>query len=258
MKLLFIHADYMEYEAREPTKFAESILDEVKKGRMEEVLVAFTAIEKQDEKYALGSAEAAAKEIADVARKVQTNNIMLYAYAHLSSSLPNPDKALEIFREIEIKLKEYELNVHRSPFGWYKSFNIACKGHPLSELSRSIEVEEKAVTREEVVEKIESEYYVLTPEGEEHKFDPDEVEKLEVLEKYPTLKKFILAEEVKGQPKDEPPSIKAMRRLELVDYEEATDSGHFKFFPKGALIFNLLREWATYVATEKIGAIQIE
>ncbi len=66
MKLLFIHADYMEYEAREPTKFAESILDEVKKGRMEEVLVAFTAIEKQDEKNPLGSAEAASEEIADV------------------------------------------------------------------------------------------------------------------------------------------------------------------------------------------------
>jgi threonyl-tRNA synthetase len=258
MKLLFIHADYMEYEAREPTKFAESILDEVKKGRMEEVLVAFTAVEKQDEKDAIGSAEAAANEIAEVARKVRTNNIMLYAYAHLSPSLAKPDKALEIFREVEMKLKEHEFNVHRSPFGWYKSFNIACKGHPLSELSRSVELEEKAVTREEVVEKIESDYYILTPEGEEYKFEPDEVENLEVLDNYPALQKFIMAEEVKGQPKGEPPSIREMKRLELIDYEEASDSGHFKFFPKGALIFDLLREWATYVATEKIGAIQIE
>jgi threonyl-tRNA synthetase len=258
MKLLFIHADYMEYEARQPTKFAESILDEVKKGRMEEVLVAFTAIEKQDEKDPLGSAEAAANEISEVAKKVKTDNVMLYAYAHLSPSLANPDKALEIFKDIEIKLKEQELNVHRSPFGWYKSFNISCKGHPLSELSRSVELEEKAVTREEVVEKIESEYYVLTPEGEEFKFHPEDVESLEVLDRYPTLKAFVMAEEVKGQPKGEPPSIKEMKRLELIDHEDASDSGHFKFFPKGALIFDLLREWATYVATEKIGAIQIE
>ncbi len=258
MKLLFIHADYMEYEAREPTKYAEDILDDAKKGRMEELLVAFTAVEKQDEKDVESSVNAAVKEIADVAKKVQTDNIMLYAYAHLSPSLANPDKALDILKEIETQLKGEGFGVHRSPFGWYKSFKIACKGHPLSELSRSVEVEEKAVTREEVVEELESEYFVLTPEGKEYKFDPEEIEKLEVLDKYPTLKKFIMAEEVKGQPKGEPPSIKAMQRLELVDYEESTDSGHFKLYPKGDLIFELLADWATYVATEKIGAIKID
>jgi len=49
-----------------------------------------------------------------------------------------------------------------------------------------------------------------------------------------------------------------MQRLELIDYEEATDSGHFKLYPKGDLIFELLADWATYVATEKIGAIKID
>ena len=258
MKLLFIHADYMQYEAREPTKYAEGILDEAKKGRMDEVLVAFTAVEKQDEKNVEGSVEAAVREIVEVTQKVQTHNVMLYAYAHLSPSLANPEKALEILKEIEIKLKDEGLRVHRSPFGWYKSFKIACKGHPLSELSRSVELEEVAVTREEIVEQIESEYFVLTPEGEEYKFDPENFDELEVLEKYPTLKAFIMAEEVKGQPKGEPPSIKAMQRLEMVDYEEASDSGHFKLYPKGDLFFELLADWTTYVATEKIGAIKID
>jgi threonyl-tRNA synthetase len=258
MKLLFIHADYMEYEAKEPTKYAEDVPEEARKGRMEEVLVAFTAVEKQDEKDVVGSAERAAKEIVDVASKVQTSNVMLYAYAHLSSSLAKADKAVDILKRIENNLKEEDLNVHRSPFGWYKAFNISCKGHPLSELSRSVEIEERAVTREEVVEKIESEYFVLTPEGEEYKFDPEEIDKLTVLDKYPSLKAFILSEEVKGQPKGEPPSIKEMQRLELIDYEEATDSGHFKLYPKGDLIFELLRQWAAYVATEKIGAIKID
>ncbi len=77
MKLLLIHADYMEYEAKEPTKYAEDIPEEAKQGRMEETLVAFAAVEKQDEKDVIGSAERAAREIVDVARKVQTSNIML-------------------------------------------------------------------------------------------------------------------------------------------------------------------------------------
>ncbi len=42
------------------------------------------------------------------------------------------------------------LNVKRVPFGWYKAFEISCKGHPLSELSRTITAEEED---EEEVEK---------------------------------------------------------------------------------------------------------
>jgi len=37
------------------------------------------------------------------------------------------------------------VKVHRAPFGWYKSFKISCKGHPLSELSREMRLEAKKV-----------------------------------------------------------------------------------------------------------------
>src|SRR3990172_6317411 len=49
-----------------------------------------------------------------------------------------------------------------------------------------------------------------------------------------------------------------MQALELVDYEPAADSGHFRLYPKGALIFELLRLWATDIAREKLGCVQIE
>jgi threonyl-tRNA synthetase len=39
---------------------------------------------------------------------------------------------------IEEALKKEGFSVKRSPFGWYKGFDIKCKGHPLSELSRDI------------------------------------------------------------------------------------------------------------------------
>ncbi|MDF2956374.1 MAG: hypothetical protein OD815_001990, partial [Candidatus Alkanophagales archaeon MCA70_species_2] len=38
MQLLLIHADFMEYEAKERTKVAEDIEDERKRRRVEEVL----------------------------------------------------------------------------------------------------------------------------------------------------------------------------------------------------------------------------
>ena len=39
-------------------------------------------------------------------------------------------------KDAEELLKD-KYKVSRAPFGWYKWFNVACKGHPLSELSRS-------------------------------------------------------------------------------------------------------------------------
>ena len=50
MKALYIHADFMEYEVKKPTPVAEDITDAEKKGRYDEVLVAFISVEKQDEK----------------------------------------------------------------------------------------------------------------------------------------------------------------------------------------------------------------
>ena len=58
------------------------------------------------------------------------------------------------------------LNVKRVPFGWYKSFEVSCKGHPLSELSRTITAEKKTKDVSEVAseksESEKSEFYILT------------------------------------------------------------------------------------------------
>ena len=49
MQLLLIHSDFIEFEAKRPTKMAEEIDDQAKKGRLEEALCAFIAVEKFDE-----------------------------------------------------------------------------------------------------------------------------------------------------------------------------------------------------------------
>jgi threonyl-tRNA synthetase len=40
--------------------------------------------------------------------------------------------------QAEQELKKKKIDVYRAPFGFYKEFELKCKGHPLSELSRSI------------------------------------------------------------------------------------------------------------------------
>jgi len=257
MRVLLIHADKFEYEVKEPTKMAEPIPSEhPKKHSFKEALVAFSTIEASDEDVA-AIAEVASADFADVLAKVKAERLVLYPYAHLSSNLASPKLAVDVLKATEAALKARGVEVHRSPFGWYKGFEIRCKGHPLSELSREFTAEKK-VTREEVVEKIAKTFYILTPEGEEFPVDLENIDSLKILDKHPSLKKFILSEEIGRTKGEEPPSIRAMQKLELVDYEEASDRGHFRMFPKGHLVFSLLEAWAQEIALDRIGAIQID
>ena len=141
MQLLFIHTDYIEYETKKKTRVAEEIIEDTrKKERIEEALVAFIAVESEDEKkenlrFVI---ENAAEEARSIFRTVNAERIVLYPYAHLSSELASPAKSIEILRGLEEELRSSGIEVTRAPFGWYKSFTIRCKGHPLSELSRKI------------------------------------------------------------------------------------------------------------------------
>ncbi|HDI23738.1 MAG TPA: threonine--tRNA ligase, partial [Thermoplasmatales archaeon] len=101
MKLLLIHSDFIEYEVKSKAiKNPEEINEEKKKGRLDEALVAFIAVEKKDEKDPEGAAESSCKEIEKVANELKVKNIMLYPYAHLSPDLARPKIAMEILRSI--------------------------------------------------------------------------------------------------------------------------------------------------------------
>jgi threonyl-tRNA synthetase len=257
MRALLIHADRFEYESKSPTKMAEELPeDHAKKQTFQEALVVFSTVEPSDEDVAV-IAENVASDVVDVCGKVEAERIVLYPYAHLSPRLAAPGLAVDVLKAIEEAIRSKGAEVHRAPFGWYKAFEIRCKGHPLSELSREY-TSEKKVTRVEVVEKISSSHLILMPDGREIPVDMENVESLSVLDDGHPLKKFILSEEMGMSKGVEPPSIKAMQRLELFDYEEASDRGHFRLYPKGHLIFKLLERWAEQIAVERIGAMQID
>jgi threonyl-tRNA synthetase len=115
----------------------------------------------------------------------------------------------------------------------------------------------KSINREQVVENINSKFIILDLDGSEHELS-DDIANIEILEREPALKCLVSAELLKGEPGNEPRSIKAMRDLELVDYEPASDKGHFRFYPKGALVFNLLHAWAEEIALNRLQAFAIE
>ncbi len=267
MKTLFIHADFIEYEARKKTKLAEEITDSQKKNRVEEVLVTFISFEKRDEEKEEAAAKALVANIEEIADKVGAERIVLYPYAHLSSSLAKASSSIKILHLAEDILKEVSHEVHASPFGWYNSFNISCKGHPLSELSREITADDEAAEDSDLSdavkaeEKMKSQWFVLDLDGNEHvlELDPkkNKVKGFDFQDNV-NLKKFCQYEMAKSRiSKQEPPHIELMRRLELVDYEPGSDPGNFRYYPKGKLIKNLLERYVND-EVKRTGGMEIE
>ncbi|WP_455392533.1 threonine--tRNA ligase [[Eubacterium] cellulosolvens] len=274
MKLLFIHSDYIEYECTKEAlrDGAEEISEERKTGKLEEALTVFTSVEKYDEDVQDAVVAEAVKQIRDIAEQVKTNRVMIYPYAHLSSELASPKRAREISIALGEAVEKTGLEVKRSPFGWYKAFKISCKGHPLSELAREIRVGtgesaeisgevEKEIVSEAVKaeEELVSEWYILDVAGTLHglKIQDNHVEGYDFGENE-NLKKFCEYEMAKSRTTGKhPPHIDIMRRLELVDYEPASDPGNFRYYPKGKLIKSLLETYITKKVKE-YGGMEIE
>lgn len=247
MRILLIHSDYLNYNVKNKTPVAEEIEDAKKQGAFDESLVVFTAVEKDDENNPQGIVKNLVKEVIKTNDQVKAENIVLYPYAHLSSSLSSPKVAVQVLKDAEEALIGEGLNVKRVPFGWYKAFEISCKGHPLSELSRTITAEEED---EEEVEKKPSSWSILDGDKlidiDDFKFENDQLEKL-------------VSYELGTGASDagEPPHVKLMREKELCDYESASDVGNLKWFPKGRLVRDLLADYVYNLVVDQ-GAMPIE
>lgn len=252
-----MHSDFIEYE---PKKKAIASAEAITKShvRIEDCLVAFCSSEEGDDASVI---QPSIDAIKDVAQQVQSNRIVVYPFVHLSSKPGPPSQALTIVKGIEEGLKnDYE--TYRAPFGWYKEFTVKCKGHPLSELSREIRVGAAKKDESEALKKqteLKSEFLIIEPSGAEHKIQLQDGNIVGFdFSKYPKLEKLVRYEMAKSRVVDkEPPHIKLMKKLELVNYEEASDPGNFRYMPKGRLVKSLIEEFVTR-ETIKYGAMEVE
>lgn len=126
----------MWYHATQKTKMAE--IPAAREDAMDDCVVLFCCVEKLDEKNPEHVIESARKNILSRLAKLKVNQVMIYPYAHLTSTLGSPDVALAILKGLEDSLRAGSVEVKRAPFGWYKEFEIHGKGHPLADLSMTI------------------------------------------------------------------------------------------------------------------------
>ena len=132
-----MHCDYFAQRPRSKAVKSAPDLEESERagGRTENVFVVFTCVEEGDDSSV---AKKAAAEIEKNFREVKASTVVVHPYAHLSPCLAKPDAAMRILNELWAEVKKFAPDAKKSPFGWYKEFELKCKGHPLSELSKTI------------------------------------------------------------------------------------------------------------------------
>jgi len=200
--------------------------------------VVFCTVEKGDEESPDNTATNAVESIEEVLGWLKTRRVMIYPYAHLSTNLASRDPAISILKDLETKLAEKGYEVSRGPFGWYKSFTITAKGHPLSELSRTVTGKQKA----RVAAPIQSEYKILDESGKLH--SPEEFQYAASQSEFKSLvEKEALK---KGLTGGEPHFIEYARRFGI-EWEPFADVGHMRFGPEADMMIQLLSDYANQV-----------
>ena len=261
MRLLQLHSDFIEYEPIEKEiKDAEDIASK-SRVRIEDLVVAFVAVENGDDESV---ARTAVEEIKKYLDMVKSSRLLMYPYAHLSSNLAPPSVAVGIIIQVESFAKGSINQVYRAPFGWTKSFNIKVKGHPLAENAKEITKQaehepaghlhsEKESTALKAEEKLQSFWYILQPSGmmmpvSEYKFKKQD-QNLQVLASYEMIKKRAVEEQ--------PAHVRLMKKLAIADYEPASDAGNMRYYPKGRLMKSLIEQYVTRRVME-YGGIEVE
>lgn len=278
MRILQLHVDYIEYvPIKEEIVDAEPIVDKEKK-RLENIVVILLSVEKGDENL---ETKDFLNEIKKYLDTIKCNSVLLYPYAHLSSNLENPKKAMKFLNRIEdelrMNLNDSTFQIYRAPFGWTKQLEFRIKGHPMAENSKTFDKvsnieshleNEKNGTLERghddhdhtgmsqalsAEKTLKSSWFILEPSGvlnkyEDYKFKKTE-NNLKNLFKYEILKNRTVEEQ--------PPHVKLMRKLGIADYEPASDSGNMRYYPKGRLLKSLLEQFVTRKVSE-YGGLEVE
>lgn len=139
MRFLSFHVEYFWYKVTKKgrSRIIEEIIDKNRENRIENALVLFISMEKQDENDSDILTKTFA-EVEKITKQLKISNVVVLPFAHLFGQLSSEEYAFESMKKLEELLKSREYSVLRLPFGWFNELEMKAKGHPLSRISRNI------------------------------------------------------------------------------------------------------------------------
>ena len=125
-----IYADRFAYKTSKKT--LEMIEEYEEKKQIEDVLVGFIQVEKEDEEKIDKVETKLIKNLKWAAKKNSTNNIILHSFAHLSLSKAEPELTKTIFNNAEKRLENTGYKTLQTPFGYFLDLELKAPGKSLA------------------------------------------------------------------------------------------------------------------------------
>lgn len=132
MKLLIFYVDKFVFETNK--KGLESAEEIEIKNSIENAVIGFIHVEEKDEENQNYVVTKLVKNLKWAARKNETNKIVLHSFNHLSNSSANPEFTLQIFNNVEERLKSSEYETSQTPFGYFLNIEMHAPGKPLARI----------------------------------------------------------------------------------------------------------------------------
>ncbi len=131
MRVLQLDVEKIGYEMLKPEA---SIYEETeeKRAELDDALVLMVCVEAGDTDE---TGDAALKDALEFMEKTGRKKLVIYPYAHLSSSLAEPREAIKVLEHMRKQVPK-GIEIKSAPFGWNKKLSLVMKGHPLAEQSR--------------------------------------------------------------------------------------------------------------------------
>ena len=130
MRSLILHANKFATNIVEESNWPKGINPEEMKSKAEEMekcLVVFFCVEEGDSDKQL---EDIYQEILKTSQEVNTKNLLISPFVHLSNKIAKPNIAKELYEKLIGKFIGTDYVVKSSHFGYHKSLLLDIKGHP--------------------------------------------------------------------------------------------------------------------------------
>lgn len=135
MKLLMFHVKEFWYKTY--SKTLENVATQEKEEKINEGIVVFIHIEKEDEERENKLREKAVDNIRWLLKKTNTNTVVLHSFAHLSESKSSPEFAQKLIEGLKSSLEERSIITLVTPYGYFLEFKIHVLGESLAKVFKS-------------------------------------------------------------------------------------------------------------------------
>ncbi len=100
--------------------------------RIKDAVLGFIHLEREDEEKKAYIETKLVKNLKWLARKNNTNRIVLHSFAHLSESKASPEFVKEVLSSAKERLEGAGYKAHLTPIGYFLDLKMEAPGHPLA------------------------------------------------------------------------------------------------------------------------------